>query len=254
MSEIVYETSNQVAVIRINRPEASNAVNSQVMAELPEALERAANDASVRAVLITGTGDRSFVAGGDLKEFHDTLHSAEDVYKKWSVMRQILYRIATFNKPVVAGLNGAVRGGGAELAMACHFRVASSKASIGFVQVKLGISPGWGGAALLARTVGMQRARWLLLSGQVLEAAEAEGLGLVDRVVSSLTFMPDALQFAGELAANPPDAVQGILEMMRTAEKLDLAASMELESRLCASLWNSEPHQAAIDRFLKKRK
>ncbi|WP_018131231.1 enoyl-CoA hydratase/isomerase family protein [Effusibacillus pohliae] len=247
---VVTELAEHIAVIRINRPESSNAINSEVMDRLSHALDQAAVNADVRAVILTGTGDRSFAAGGDLKEFHQSLRTPDDVYKKWSDMRDILYRIATFPKPVIAGVNGAARGGGGELAVACHFRVASSAATIGFVQVKLGISPGWGGAALLARTIGYQPALRLILTGKVITAEEAKQIGLVDEVAQPDRFWEAVWKFARELADNSPAAVQSILHIMRQSRNLRLEEAMDLESRLCASLWNSDEHQTAIGKFL----
>lgn len=251
---VVYETESHIAVIRINRPEARNAVNTEVMEGLSRALCQASADTDVHTVILTGTGDRSFAAGGDLKEFHEMLDSSEAVYKKWSEMREILYRIATFPKPVVAGLNGAARGGGAELAAACHFRIAADTADIGFVQVKLGISPGWGGAALLARTIGYQAALRLILTGKVCSADEARHIGLVDDVAPRGRFWEQVWKFAQEMADNSPAAVQSMLQIMRQGRNFRLEEAMDLESRLCASLWNSESHQSAIEDFLNRKR
>ncbi|MFC4769055.1 enoyl-CoA hydratase/isomerase family protein [Effusibacillus consociatus] len=250
---VVYETNNHIAVLRINRPEASNAINSEVMEGLSHALVQAEENDQVRVVILTGTGERSFVAGGDLKEFHEVLQTPNDVYEKWTDMRDILYRIATFQKPVIAALNGAARGGGGEVAAACHFRVASTTATVGFVQVKLGITPGWGGAALLARTIGYQKALRLILTGRVLSAEEAERIGLVDEVAAKEAFWEKVWKFAEEIAGNSPLAVQSMLQMMRQARDLRLEEAMDLESRLCASLWNSDIHQAAIEDFLNRK-
>ncbi|GAX90638.1 enoyl-CoA hydratase/isomerase family protein [Effusibacillus lacus] len=249
---VMFEASEHIAVIKIHRPEASNAINSRVMESLSALLEQAQEDPDIRIVILTGSGDRSFVSGGDLKEFHDSLHTPEDVYKKWSEMREILYRIATFPKPVIAAINGAARGGGGEVAAACHFRIASSHASIGFVQVKLGISPGWGGAALLSRTIGYQAALRLILSGRIVDPEEALRIGMVDEVAPHAEFWSHVWKFAKEMAAHSPAAVQGILHMLRQSRNLRLEEAMDLESKLCAALWNSEEHQTAIDRFLNR--
>jgi enoyl-CoA hydratase len=251
---VIYQVVQQTAVIQINRPEARNAINSDVMERLAHALRQAETDPHVHALVLTGTGDRSFVSGGDLKEFHETLQSAEDVYDKWSDMREILFRIAAFPKPVIGAINGAARGGGAELALACHFRVLSENASIGFVQVRLGISPGWGGAALLVRTIGYQKALRLLLTGQIIHAEKAEQIGLADEVVPQEQVYDRALSFASEIAALSPDAVQGILGLMRQGCDLRLEEAMDLESKLCASLWNSDTHQTAIANFLANKR
>lgn len=251
---VIYETNQHIGIIRINRPEARNAINSEVIGRLADALHRAERDTDVHVLILTGTGDRSFVSGGDLKEFHETLKTPEDVYDKWSQMRDLLYQIATFPKPVIAGVNGAARGGGAELALACHFRVFSQNASIGFVQVQLGVSPGWGGAALLARTIGHQKALRLLLTGKIVQADEAKQMGLADEIASAEQFLESTLTFAAEMADHSPRAIQGILSLMRQGCDLRLEEAMDLESKLCASLWNSETHQTAIADFLAKKR
>lgn len=251
---VIYENNQQTGIIRIDRPEARNAINSEVMEDLADALRRAEADPRVHVLVLTGTGDRSFVSGGDLKEFHETLKTPEDVYEKWSQMRDLLFQIATFPKPVIAAVNGAARGGGGELALACHFRVFSENASIGFVQVQLGISPGWGGAALLARTIGYQKALRLLLTGKIIQSEEAKQLGLVDEVAPAKRFWESVLAFAAEMANHSPRAVQGILGMLRQGCDLRLEEAMDLESKLCASLWNSETHQTAIADFLGKKR
>lgn len=251
---VIYQVVQQTAIIQINRPEARNAINSDVMERLSHSLHLAEADPHVHAVVLTGTGDRAFVSGGDLKEFHETLHSPEEVYDKWSDMREILFRIASFQKPVIGAINGAARGGGAELALACHFRILSEDASIGFVQVQLGISPGWGGAALLARTIGYQKALRLLLTGQIIHADKAEQMGLADEVVPQEQVFDRALSFASEIASLSPGAIQGILGLMRQGCDLRLEEAMDLESKLCASLWNSDTHQTAIANFLGKKR
>jgi enoyl-CoA hydratase len=251
---VLYEVQDGIAVIRINRPEAANAVNQAVMHGLADSLSRAADDSEVRAVILTATGSRVFVSGGDLKEFHEELHTAQDVYEKFALMRANLYRLATFGKPVIAAINGTARGGGAELAVACHFRIASDTASIGFVQVNLGISTGWGGAALLAGTVGRQKALRLLLTGTVLTAQEAKEISLFDEVVSADMHWETAWAFARQIANQPAEAVQGIIQSMYQSEALCLEEAMERETRLCASLWNADAHMQAVESFMNRRK
>lgn len=251
---LLYEVQEGIAVIRINRPDAANAVNQHVMRSLADALNWAANDSGVRAVILTAAGSKAFVSGGDLKEFHEELRTEQTVHETFALMRDNLYQLATFRKPVIAAVNGAARGGGAELAAACHFRIASDTASIGFVQVSLGISTGWGGAALLARTVGGQRARRLLLTGEVLTAEQAKEISLFDEVAAADKLWERVWAFARQIADNPPDAVQGIMRTMDESQGLTLQAAMELETRLCASLWNSDAHQQAVESFLNRRK
>jgi enoyl-CoA hydratase/carnithine racemase len=233
---------DQYAILTINRPEASNAVNTTVMEELRDILAKVKADSDVRAVVLTGAGERAFVAGGDLKEFHRDLIREELVYEKMSQMRTVLETIVEFPKPVIAAVNGAARGGGGELAAACHFRIGADVATVGFVQVKLGISPGWGGGVLLQRIVGKQKALFMLLSGEILDAQTLYNFGFFDKVVPQAQLLEEATTFAKQLASYSPHAVQGILGCRKEQETLSLKEAMERESRLCAKLWMTPEH------------
>jgi enoyl-CoA hydratase/carnithine racemase len=250
---VLYETRGHTAVITVNRPEAGNAVNAEVMEGLDGSLKRAAGDPAVRVLVLTGAGQRVFISGGDLKEYNETLRSEEDVYRVMSRMRSVVAAIHQFPKPVVAACNGAVRGGGAELACAAHFRIAARHATIGFVQVKLGICPGWGGGVLLRRIVGHRAALRMLLTGEVLSAEEAHRIGLFDDVADNETLMDRVFELAEQLSSLSPHAVNGILGLVQAMDDTALAVSMERESRLCASLWMTEEHDRAMRHFLQKR-
>ncbi|ARU59676.1 hypothetical protein CBW65_00435 [Tumebacillus avium] len=256
MNEAVHfeiDRERHLAVLTIDRPEASNAVNTAVMEGLAAGLLQAGQDPDVRAVIVTGSGSRAFVSGGDLKEFHAELKTEEQVYSKMSQMRRVLETLANFPKPVIAAVNGAARGGGGEVAAACHFRVAAETATIGFIQVKLGVSPGWGGGALLTRIVGRQRALRMMLSGEVLDAQAAEAIGLVDRVVPAADLLDAAKEFAALFTANAPQAVQSLLQLVTESESLPLGEAMERESRLVAALWGSPEHEQAVEAFLNRK-
>ncbi|HEU4965644.1 MAG TPA: enoyl-CoA hydratase/isomerase family protein [Bacilli bacterium] len=256
MNDVVrYEkiAEEKVAILRIDRPEASNAINTAVMEGLAAGLAQAREDVDVHVLILTGTGNRVFIAGGDLKEFHAELTSEEIVYEKMSQMRRVLEEIAHFPKPVVAAVNGAARGGGGEVASACHFRIGAETATVGFVQVKLGIAPGWGGGICLQRIVGRQKALSLILSGDVLDAHRAERIGFFDEVVPAESLMAHAKTFAKRLANNSPQAVQSLLAQWREADTLPLKEAMERESRLCAKLWMTPEHDAAVEAFLKRK-
>lgn len=255
MNEVVryeFDPEGQLVVLRIDRPEASNAVSTAVMEGLAAGLQRAKQDPEVRAVILTGTGNRVFIAGGDLKEFHAQLKSEEIVYAKMSQMRDVLTEIAHFPKPVIAAVNGAARGGGGEVASACQFRVGSETATVGFVQVKLGIAPGWGGGVLLQQIVGRQAALRMILSGDVIDAQRAAEIGFFDQVAPADDLLAAAKAFARQFTVNSPTAVSGLLEMMREAETLPLKEAMERESRLCARLWMTPEHDEAVDKFLQR--
>ncbi|KEO81060.1 enoyl-CoA hydratase/isomerase family protein [Tumebacillus flagellatus] len=243
-----------LAVLRIDRPEASNAVNTQVMEGLAEGLEQARQDESVHVVILTGTGTRTFVAGGDLKEFHSELKTEAQVYEKMSQMRRVLETIANFPKPVIAAVNGAARGGGGEVAAACHFRIGSESATVGFIQVKLGIAPGWGGGVMLTRIVGRQQALRLILTGDVIGAERARDIGFFDEVVPADEVLEAAKSFAAKIAGNSPKAVQSLLRLLRESEGLELSDAMERETRLCARLWMTPEHDAAVDAFLTRKR
>ncbi|PWK13924.1 enoyl-CoA hydratase/isomerase family protein [Tumebacillus permanentifrigoris] len=243
-----------LAILRIDRPDASNAVSTAVMEGLAQGLQRVRDDQSIRALILTGTGSRVFISGGDLKEFHSDLQSEPQVYEKMSQMRHVLHQIATFPKPVIAAVNGAARGGGGEVAAACHFRIGSETSTIGFIQVKLGIAPGWGGGVLLQQVVGRQQALRMMLTGEVINAERAREIGFFDEVVPAGDVLEAAKVFAGQIAANSAQAVQGVLELMRASETLPLADAMERETSLCAKLWMTPEHDAAVAAFLNRKK
>jgi len=255
MNDVVryeFDQDQHLVVLRIDRPEASNAVSTAVMEGLSAGLQRAKADPNVHALILTGTGNRVFIAGGDLKEFHAELKSEEIVYEKMSQMREVLTEIAHFPKPIIAAVNGAARGGGGEVAAACHFRVGSETATVGFVQVKLGISPGWGGGVLLQRIIGRQKALSMILTGEVIDAHSAEKIGFFDEVVPAGDVLSYAKTFARQITANSPVAVQSLLQLMREADTLPLPQAMERESRLCARLWMTPEHDQAVEAFLKR--
>ncbi|MCX7570722.1 enoyl-CoA hydratase/isomerase family protein [Tumebacillus sp. DT12] len=256
MNDVVkYEkiADEHLAVLRIDRPEASNAISTAVMEGLAAALEQARQDDDVRAVILTGTGDRVFVSGGDLKEFHADLTDEERVYEKMSQMRRVLETIHLFPKPVIAAVNGAARGGGGEVASACHFRVGADTATVGFIQVKLGIAPGWGGGVLLSKIVGRQKALALILRGDIIDARAAMELGFFDIVCPQDEILHYARMYAKPLTANSPKAVQSLLRLLREQESLPVTDAMERESRLCAQLWGTPEHDAAVSSFLSRK-
>jgi len=224
-----------------------------VMEGLAAGLEMARQDEEVRAVILTGTGDRVFVSGGDLKEFHADLTSEERVYEKMSQMRRVLQTIHLFPKPVIAAVNGAARGGGGEVASACHFRVGADTATVGFIQVKLGIAPGWGGGVLLQKIVGRQKAMALILRGDIIDSRAAEELGFFDIVCPQDEILHYARMYAKPLAENSLQAVQSLLCLLREQESLPVEEAMERESRLCAQLWGTPEHESAVSSFLSRK-
>ncbi|MBL0386317.1 enoyl-CoA hydratase/isomerase family protein [Tumebacillus sp. ITR2] len=257
MNDVVrYESfpTDGLAILRIDRPDASNAVNTAVMEGLSIGLDRAREDDSVRVLILTGTGTRTFVAGGDLKEFHSELKTEEQVYEKMSQMRHVLEKIAQFPKPVIAAVNGAARGGGGEVAASCHFRIGSETSTVGFIQVKLGIAPGWGGGVLLQKIVGRQQALRMILTGEVIDAHRAREIGFFDEVVPAEDVLEAAKKFSAQIAGNSAGAVQSLLQLLNEMEDLPLHDAMERETALCSRLWMTPEHDAAVDAFLTRKK
>ncbi|MFK0284961.1 enoyl-CoA hydratase/isomerase family protein [Streptomyces sp. NPDC090499] len=230
-----------LAVLTIDRPHARNAISLATMDELEKALDAAAG---VRALVITGAGDRAFVSGGDLKELA-AIRTEEDAAAMAWRMRGLCDRIAGFPAPVVAALNGHALGGGAEVAVAADIRIAADGIRVGFTQVTLAIMPAWGGAERLAALVGRGRALLLAGTGAVLDATEAERVGLVDRVVPRASFETEWRSVARALATGPGAEIKRVL---------DEGTSADDAVRAFARLWAADAHWEAADRALNRRK
>jgi 3-hydroxypropionyl-coenzyme A dehydratase len=183
VKHIVLESQvNEVAIIKINRPEVLNALDKQVAAELRTALDIANTDDKIKVIIITGTGERSFCAGGDIRYVANIDPIEAERYATF--IHNLLNKIENLEKPVIAAINGYALGGGCQLALACDIRIASSNAKIGQTEVTIGVLPGWGGTQRLSRIVGPAKAKELIYSGKMITAEEAERIGLVNKVVS----------------------------------------------------------------------
>ena len=203
---LLYSTQDSVVTITVNRPSVRNALNRATVQELGEAFEQVRNDADVRAVILTGAGDKAFVAGADIGEIANL---DENSGRKFSQQGQRVFdAIESLDRPVLAAVNGYALGGGCELALACTLRVASENAVFGQPEVKLGLIPGYGGTQRLPRLIGRGQALRFLLTGQTLKAAEALALGLVDIVTPADALMNTAQGIAREIAGNAPLAVR----------------------------------------------
>jgi enoyl-CoA hydratase len=234
------EFDDGLAVITIDRPHARNAISLDTMDQLEKALDGADGAA---ALVIKGAGDRAFVSGGDLKELSAirTEHEASDM--AWQ-MRSVCDRIAGFPAPTVAALNGHALGGGAEFAVAADIRLAADDIKIGFNQVALAIMPAWGGAERLAALVGYSKALLLAGTGTVLDAAEAERIGLVDRVLPRASFDEEWRAIARSLATRPAGEVKRVMKGVPTTEAV----------AAFARLWVADEHWTAADKVMKRSK
>jgi len=248
---LLFDVRDGIAFVTINRPDKLNALNDQVMAELGQAADRITSDDAIRGVILTGAGPKAFVAGADIADL--AKQGPFDGKARALRGQGVLRRLETCGKPVVAAVNGFALGGGCELAMACHIRIASDTAKFGQPEVKLGIAPGYGGTQRLPRLVGKGRALQLILTGEMIDAAEAYRIGLVNKVVP-----------AAELAAESEKLLRGILAMGPLAVRLSLEAvergldmSMEegllLEANHFGLLAATADMKEGLTAFLEKR-
>ena len=250
--DIRVERQGALAIVTIDRPQARNAIGLGTMDELDAAFaELSASDAA--AVVLTGAGDRAFVAGGDLRELEsvrDERFGADMALK----MRGVLDRIADSPIPVIAALNGAALGGGAEVAVACDFRIAAADARIGFTQVLLGVTPAWGGLERLTQLVGRARALYLTTTGRILTAAEALDFGLVEEVVDRAGFEGRWLALAGEVAAAPRAALAGIKATLAAYQPASHPELAEAAASRFARAWADPRHWEMAAELERRRK
>ena len=240
-----------VAVVTINRPQVLNALNAATLDELGEAIGSLTHDDAVRAVIITGAGDKSFVAGADIKEL--ARQRPSEIREHARRGQRAFDAIEHMGKPVIAAINGFALGGGCELAMACTFRIAADTARLGQPEISLGLIPGFAGTQRLARMVGRSRALDLLLTGRQVAAAEALAIGLVHRVVPAVALMQEAHAFARELAAKAPIAVRCILEAVNRGLDGSLPEGQALEAALFGLVGATDDMREGTTAFLEKR-
>jgi enoyl-CoA hydratase/carnithine racemase len=241
-----------IGVITFNRPAVRNALNWAAMHALGEAVAQAEADESLRALILTGAGSGAFISGGDLRDLHSAVRE-EDGLRQHDLMAGILGRLARLPVPVIAAMEGATRGGGCEVALACDLRVAAEDATLGFVQISMAVTPGWGGALRLYRQVGYAQAMDLLLTGRILTAHEALALGLVQVLCSPGRALEAARAVAAQIGANPPLAVRGIKAVLRGYATLPEPEAAAQERAVFGRLWASADHAEASSAFLEKR-
>ena len=249
---LIYEKKDNIGVLTVNRPDKLNALSKELTEELERFLDEAEKDADLRVLVITGAGEKAFVAGADINELveRDGI-MGRDV----SRFRQDLFaRIENLPVPVIAAVNGYALGGGLELALACNIRIASEKAQFGAPEVKLGIIPGDGGTQRLPRLIGLGRAMELVLTGDFIDASEAHRIGLVNKVVSSEELIENVMGLAKKIASRPPLAVKYAKEAVNRSQEGDTASGYALESYLHALACTTEDKAEGVAAFLEKRK
>ena len=248
---ILLEKKNSIAYVTVNRPKVLNALNMATMEELRIAFTDIQNDAAIRAVILTGSGEKAFIAGADIGELskHDAVSGKEYTHRGQSV----LDLIESMGKPVIACINGFALGGGCEIAMACTMRLASSNAKLGQPEVKLGIIPGYGGTQRLPRLVGRGIAMQLVLTGEMISAEEAHRIGLVNEVVAPAELIPRAEAIAQKIIANAPLAIQYAMEAVHKGMEMTLQEGLYLEAVLFGVCCATEDKKEGTTAFLEKR-
>jgi enoyl-CoA hydratase/carnithine racemase len=238
MPAVTFDADGAVGVITLDRPEVHNAVDDAVMEALEAIVDDVDRRPDLRVLILTGAG-RSFCAGGDLKYFA-RLESREDGRAMSRRMSAVLRRLSDGPRPVIAAVNGNALGGGCELLLACHLRIAAPGARFSFRQAAMGVVTGWGGGVRLLRLLGKSRALRLLLTADVVDAAEARRIGLIDCVAEDPGLMDEAMDLARRIAANAPESIAAFLELARTWESAGGAAAERREAELFEQGWVGE--------------
>lgn len=248
---LLFDVRDGIATIKLNRPDVLNAINPQVYQELSEVFESLFFNREVRVVILTGAGDRAFAAGADISAM-STFSSAQ-ARSFARLGKRAVDRIVSLPQPVVAAVNGLALGGGCELAMACDFRIASSRAKFGQPEINLGIIPGGGGTQRLPRLVGVARAKWLIFTGEIIDARKALEMGLVNQVVEPEELIPAAEELAKKLMTKSAIAL-GLAKMaVNQTFEMPLSAGLDYEIECFAECFDSLDQKEGMRAFLEKR-
>ncbi len=238
-------------VLTLNRPEARNAFNEELLLALEAAVQEAGADPAVRALIITGTGEKAFCAGADIRQMQgmDPDHGRE-----WALLgHRVFEKVANVPKPVIAAINGVAVGGGCELALACDFRLADEHARLGQPEILLGMIPGWAGTQRLPRLVGIAVAKDLVFTGRLIDVAEAKSIGLVDRIAPNGTVYQMALKYAATFLDLPPLAVGFAKQAINRGADLSLQEANMLEVEMFARAFGTQDRKEGLAAFLEKR-
>lgn len=249
---ILFEIKNHTALITINRPDKLNALNGQTIDELDEIFQSIKNNSEIFVVVITGSGEKAFVAGADIAELNKLdVMSAKEFSEKGN---KVFRAIETLDKPVIAAVNGFALGGGCELALACHIRFASENAKFGQPEVNLGIIPGYGGTQRLARLINSARGLEIILTGDMISAEEALRIGLVNKVFSQADLVTKTLELAEKISSKGQQAIRFALKAVKATDNISLTEGLAYEASLFALVCGTEDFKEGTAAFLEKRK
>ncbi|HEY5367845.1 MAG TPA: enoyl-CoA hydratase-related protein [Hanamia sp.] len=250
-STINTESEDGIFTITINRPDKLNALNKKVLDELDVVMDSVYHDDKIKGVIITGAGEKAFVAGADIAEFISVADDKGAAFAKRG--QDIFFKIENCHKPVVAAVNGFALGGGCELAMSCHFRLASANAKFGQPEVNLGIIPGYGGTQRLTMLVGKGKAMELMMTGNMIGADEAKALGLVNYVEEPGTLIPKAKELLSLIMTKSPVAISKVISAVNSYYLFD-KNGYEQESKLFGEVFSSDDKKEGTNAFVEKRK
>jgi len=249
---LIVEVQNDIGWIQFYRPEKLNALTREMLAEIHAAFEEFRNDNQIKIIILTGSGEKSFIAGADIHQLMN--YSYEDaILISKEANNQVFHTIENFPKPVIAAINGYALGGGLELALSCHLRIASENATLGFPETSLGLIPGYGGTQRLPQLVGKTKAFELILSAKMILAKEALEIGLINRIVPKEKLLLEAAKIGNEIAKNSPLAIKKAIESIN-AYYSETENGYDKESISFASCFQSEDFKEGIQAFLKKKK
>jgi enoyl-CoA hydratase len=249
---IIYEKSEGIATITLNRPEALNAFSKEVVEEIIHALEDVTNDEDVRVVVLTGSGEKAFSAGADIKAM---VGMTPLKARELSLMgERLCLALENLEKPVIAALNGYALGGGLEVAMSCDLRVATENARMGQTEINIGLIPGWGGTQRLTRLIGKTKAKEMVFTGRMIDAKTAEQLGILNMVVPPDKFKETVRQFALELAFKAPVAVRVAKALINKGADIGLDSALALEREGFGVVASTEDFREGVSAFTEKRK
>lgn len=252
MQYLTIEKHNDLGILRINRPEALNALNTAVLQELRYFLEATALQDKYKAIILTGTGEKAFIAGADIKEMNKM--NSKEIITFSQLGQNVSNILATAPYLTIAAVNGYALGAGLEMALACDFICASSQAKLGLPEVTLGLIPGFGGAQRMLRAIGMRMTKELLMSGKSINAEEAKELGLVNHVFDHENLLKKCIELANEITSKPFNAVLQGKRAINLGAEMKLESALELETNMFAACFETIERQTAMSAFLEKRK
>jgi enoyl-CoA hydratase len=248
---LIEKRADGVTILTFNRPETRNALDLETMTAFRGAVDELENDLSLRTLILTGAGQDAFCSGGDLIEL-SRYPSETDARDMIGLMGDALLKLERLPVPVIAAINGYALGGGSEVAMACDLRIADETARMAFVQIRMGLTPGWGAGQRLLRLVGYARAMDFLLRGNVMQGATLAQAGLVNQVVEAGQALPHTLQLAEQIAAAPPDVVRGIKGLLQAGLNHPYEQALKIERDIFPPLWAADAHLQAVESFLNR--